>query len=255
MTAPNKFVIGIAAYDGVDLMDIAAPYELFNWMASLESEYNPGAPVREVRVYSLDGSRVITRDKLTIGADLPALTAPGPDSTDKIDLLWIPGGDPMRLEQLMLDEKAMDLLYEVGNAAQYTASVCEGAMLAAASGLLDGHCATTHWAFLPCLGLFPSITVAPGYPRYVIDGNRITGGGISSGIDEVLAIIALLSNDNVAGAVQLMVQYNPQPPFHQGDPSQATPPVYTPGENSTCSIPGMAATIDRVITARESRRA
>ncbi|GHD60823.1 DJ-1/PfpI family protein [Jeongeupia chitinilytica] len=254
MTEQNKFVIGIAVYNGVDLMDVAAPYELFNWMASLESQYNPGAPVREVRALSLDGSSVVTRDNLTVGADLPALTAPAPGDTDKIDLLWIPGGDPMRLEELMLDEKAMDLLYAVGNDAQYVASVCEGAMLAAASGLLDGYCATTHWAFLPCLGLFPSITVKPGYPRYVIDGNRITGGGISSGIDEALAIIALLSNDNVAGAVQLMVQYNPQPQFHQGDPSQATPPVYTPGDGSTCSIPHMAATIDKVITARESRR-
>ena len=242
----SPFVIGIPVYDGVDLLDVAVPYELFNWMAQLEPEVIPDAPQRQVRLVSLDGSHIKTRDKLPLGGELAALSA-----DDHFDLLWIPGGDPLQLERLMLSQDKMALLLQVGSAAQYAASVCEGALLAAAAGLLNGRCATTHWAFLDYLQQFPQVQVAPGYPRYVVDGNRISGGGISSGLDEALQIIAMLSNDVVAGKVQLTVQYHPQPPFNQGDPSVATPPVYTPGEPT--NIPGLAAAIATVV-ARQNQR-
>jgi cyclohexyl-isocyanide hydratase len=92
--------------------------------------------------------------------------------------------------------------------------------LLGAAGLLDGHVATTHWTQLETLQLFPC-TVAAGYPRYVRSGNRITGGGISSGIDEALYIVSLLSGVEAAKECQLKMQYRPEPPFHTGDPADS----------------------------------
>ena len=88
-------------------------------------------------------------------------------------------------------------------------------MLLAAAGLLNGYCATTHWAFIPCFAAYPEIEVAEGFPRYVIDRDRITGGGISSGLDEALAVVALLAGDEIAKSVQMTTQYFPDPPFSQ----------------------------------------
>lgn len=78
--------------------------------------------------------------------------------------------------------------------------------------LLDGYLATTHWAFIPCLKQFPAILVAEGYPRFVVDRNRVTGGGISSGLDESLRIVELLAGYEVAQQVQQFTQYYPCPP-------------------------------------------
>ena len=99
-------------------------------------------------------------------------------------------------------------------------------MILAAAGLLDGYEATTHWAFLPCFARYPEIRVAPDYPRFIVDRDRVTGGGISSGLDEALKVIALLRGDDAAKDVQLTIQYHPRPPFDWGDPAQAgTPPA------------------------------
>ncbi|MDN7672605.1 DJ-1/PfpI family protein [Burkholderia oklahomensis] len=247
MRSTDAYRIGIVVYDGVDLLDVAVPHELFGWMAQIEPDVTHDAPHREVHLISFDGPSVATRDHLTLGGDLPSFRDVG-----QVDLLWVPGGDPAALQRLMLDSARMDFLSRQASSADYAASVCEGALLAAAAGYLDGCKATTHWAFLPCLRLFPRIDVAPDYPRYIVDGTRITGGGISSGLDEALMIIALLAGDVVAGKVRLNIQYNPLPPFTDGDPSVARPPVLAPGEGSTCAFPGMAGTIARVLARRRS---
>ncbi len=87
-------------------------------------------------------------------------------------------------------------------------------MLLASAGLLDGYEATTHWAFIPCLKKFPKISVAEGYPRFVVDRNRVTGGGISSGLDEALELVARISSYEIAEQVQLVTQYFPRPPIN-----------------------------------------
>src|SRR6185503_2278970 len=92
-------------------------------------------------------------------------------------------------------------------------SVCEGALLLASAGLLDGYQATTHWAFIACLKSYSRITVVDGFPRFVIDGNRVTGGGISSGIDEAFELAARISSYAIAKQVQAVTQYFPKPPF------------------------------------------
>jgi cyclohexyl-isocyanide hydratase len=105
-------------------------------------------------------------------------------------------------------------------------SVCEGALLAAAARLLDGYKATTHWAFIPYLiQNYPKVTVADGHPRFVVDRNRLTGGGISSGLDEALQLIALLSGEGTAQSVQQTTQYYPDPPVSSEIPNVIATPM------------------------------
>jgi cyclohexyl-isocyanide hydratase len=243
-----SYVIGIIVYDKMDLLDMATPAELFDWMRIVEQESGTSTLRREIKLISADGPSVRTANGVRIGGDLPPLEDAGP-----IDLLWVPGGDPARLCQLMIDTRLTRFLRAASEKAQYTVSVCEGALLLAAAGLLDGYRATTHWAFRACLRQFPQIQVEDGYPRYVIDRDRITGGGISSGLDEALKIISLLAGDEVARKVQLNVQYNPDPPFNDGDPSVSGPPILPPGAADSCADPQITTTI-RYILANQAAR-
>ena len=209
---PEKpdFIIGIPIYQGVDLLDVAAPYEIFNWMG----EYWNNA--RELKVYLVAETNValLTRDGLQL---VPHKNF---DQVPRLDVLWVPGGDPSALTKKMADPTFLDFLTTRSDGAVYVASVCEGALLLASAGLLDGYCATTHWAFIPCLKKrFPKVEVADGYPRFVLDdrhgterGMRMTGGGISSGLDEALELVRRIAGEEVAQQVQLVTQYFPDPP-------------------------------------------
>ena len=206
-TAP-AFRITIPIYPGVDLLDVAAPYELFNWMASVWK-----ARAATVCLAAADMAPLKTRDGFVLTpqrsfADFHPADHP-------THLLWVPGGDPAALRVLMKGGAFLDFLKAQSAGADHVTSVCEGALLLAAAGLLDGFEATTHWAFIPCLRRFPRIKVAPGFPRYVVDRNRITGGGISSGLDEALKIVEIVAGLDVAKQVQLTTQYFPAPPFDQ----------------------------------------
>ena len=144
-----------------------------------------------------------------------------------LDVVWVPGADPKFLAEAMKNETILGFLRKQAARRNYVVSVCEGALILASAGLLDGYEATTHWAFLPCFARFPTIRVAAGYPRYIVDRDRVTGGGISSGLDEALKVIALLRGDDAAKNVQLTIQYHPKPPFQWGDPGQAGQPPAT----------------------------
>ncbi len=209
MTSPVlPFDITIPVYEGVDLMDVAAPVEFFSWMATFWKDR-----AVTVALVSIDGRPLTTRDGL--------LLTPQRSFADygkgghQAQLLWVPGGQPEALRALMTGGAFLNFLKQQSTEAEYVSSVCEGALLLAAAGLLDGHRATTHWAFIPCFSAYPEIEVAPGFPRYVVDGNRITGGGISSGLDEALKIIEIVAGLDIARQVQLTTQYFPQPPFTQ----------------------------------------
>ena len=118
---------------------------------------------------------------------------------------------PAPLSSLWAIHIYLDFLKKMSGNAKFVASVCEGAMLLAAAGLLDGYTVTTHWAFYPCMARFPKVTLASGYPRYCLDRTRLTGGGISSGLDEALTLIQLLSGTEAAQQVQRSTQYYPRP--------------------------------------------
>jgi transcriptional regulator GlxA family with amidase domain len=111
-------------------------------------------------------------------------------------------------------------------------------MLLAAAGLLDGYTVTTHWAFYPCMARFPKVTLASGYPRYCLDRTRLTGGGISSGLDEALMLIQLLSGTEAAQQVQRSTQYYPRPPVT----SEITPATTCLLDEVKCPPSSAAAT-------------
>ncbi len=209
-------IIGIPIYEKVDLLDVAAPYEMFNLM----KQFVPALQAEVYLVAEKTGS-IKTRDGLIMKphkafADLPNL-----------DVLWVPGGDPSALKKLMNDRHRRYLNYLVSSCtkARFVVSVCEGAMLLAQAGLLDGYNATTHWAFIPCLKQFSAINVVEGYPRFVVDRNRVTGGGISSGLDEALKLVELLSSTAIAQQVQQFTQYYPCPPVTSKIPDPGKCPL------------------------------
>ena len=121
----------------------------------------------------------------------------------------------------------LDYLLQVSESATWVCSVCEGALLLAQAGLLGGHKATTHWAFIACLSQFPEIAVDQKHQRFIVSenasGKRLTGGGISSGLDESLKLIELLFGEEVAKDVQVTTQYFPKSPVSGSLPANSPP--------------------------------
>jgi cyclohexyl-isocyanide hydratase len=202
--------LGIPVYEGVNLLDVAGPYEMFNWVDASKG--------LETIIVSADGGPVKTLNGVRFEAHASF------DATPVLDVLWVPGGDPDALGEIMSDPCSPYLSYlrDIAMNAKWVCSVCEGALLLARAGLLDGHKATTHWAFVHCLQRFHKIEVDTTHQRFVVSGNRLTGGGISSGLDEALELIALLFDKETAAAVQVTTQYFPIPPVAGKIPD--TPP-------------------------------
>ncbi len=193
-------ILGVPVYEGVNLLDVAGPWEMFNWV-------DPTLGLKTL-IVSEQGCPVTTMNGIHFNADTSFERAP------ELDVLWVPGGDPEALSRIMKDPDSPYLVYlrHVAAKAKWVCSVCEGALLLARAGLLDGHQATTHWAFLKCLQKFPKIDVVMTLPRWVVSGNRLTGGGISSGLDEALQLITLLFGADEAASVQLTTEYFPDAP-------------------------------------------
>jgi cyclohexyl-isocyanide hydratase len=135
-----------------------------------------------------------------------------------LDVLFVPGGFGNRA--LAKDQQVLEFLRRQGNQARYVTSVCTGALVLGAAGLLEGYEATTHWAYVDRLSSFGAHHV-PG--RVVIDRNRITGGGVTAGIDFALRLVAELADDRTAKLIQLGLEYDPAPPFTCGHPDVADP--------------------------------
>lgn len=202
--------IAIPVYDGVDLLDVMGPHEMFSW-ANIDVDLVAETP-----------GPITTRDKVIFQAPKAFPTGAS------YDAIWVPGGDPPALARVMGDPRRtyLDYLIDQSSRVTYVASVCEGAILLAAAGLLDGYEATTHWAFVPCFDRFPQVKIVAGNPRYHLDRNRLTGGGISSGLDEALRLIELLQGTAAAQEVQRTTQYYPCPPV-----ASVIPPA------TTCYVP------------------
>jgi transcriptional regulator GlxA family with amidase domain len=202
--------LGIPVYEGVNLLDVAGPYEMFSWV-----EKKLGL---ETIIVSSDGGPVTTLNRIRFEAHASFAATPS------LDVVWVPGGDPIALGKIMSDPASAYLAYlrKVAVTAKWVCSVCEGALLLARAGLLDGHHATTHWAFVKCLKRFSKIHVDTTHQRYILSGNRLTGGGISSGLDESLMLIQLLFGTKTALDVQLTTQYFPRPPVSGSIPSNTS---------------------------------
>jgi cyclohexyl-isocyanide hydratase len=121
---------------------------------------------------------------------------------------------------LMEDEEALIFLRRQAAGAQYVTSVCTGSLVLGAAGLLKGKRATCHWAALDHLKLLGAIPVSE---KVVVDGNIVTGAGVTSGIDFALTLAAILESEEVAREIQLQIEYDPEPPFNSGSPKTAAP--------------------------------
>ena len=188
----------VPVYDGVTQLDFTGPHQFLS-----------RTPDVQVRVASLDG-RPVTADRLTFSnlEDLGAIAA--------CDVLLVPGGGGCL--NAIENDRFLEEIARLGATARYLTSVCTGSLILGAAGFLRGRRAACHWAWRELLPLFGAI-VDEG--RVVRDGNILSGGGVTAGIDFVLALIAELRGPRVAEMVQLGLEYAPQPPFDSGRPDTA----------------------------------
>jgi cyclohexyl-isocyanide hydratase len=204
-SAPGALKVALPLYPGFDSLDVLGPFQTFTFAGMdlyLVAE-------EEKLVTSFEGVSIQPRATF--------------DNCPQVDMLFVPGGeDPVKelLKGHVGDNPLLDFLVRQAEHAKLVCSVCNGALLLAGAGLLDGHIVTTHWAYKEVLRLFPC-HVVDDYRRYVQSDNRITGGGIASGLDEALYIVSLLLGVGVARQGQLAMQYHPQPAFHCGDPDDS----------------------------------
>jgi cyclohexyl-isocyanide hydratase len=139
------------------------------------------------------------------------------ENCPRLDLICIPGGRTGVVKALR-DPETLDFVRRQSMTAKYVTSVCTGAFILGAAGLLKGRRATTHWGYTE---LLPLVGATHEKARIVKDGNVITAGGVTSGIDFGLAIVAEIAGEAVAQAIQLSIEYDPQPPFESGHPDRA----------------------------------
>ena len=212
--------IAIPLYDRFTALDAVGPYEVLSRL--------PGARVRFI-AHEAGPVRTETR-MLTLVAEARLEDVPAPD------ILVVPGGIGTRA--LLEDERMLAWIRGAHQTSTWTTSVCTGSLLLAAAGLLDGLQATTHWAVLELLG---SLGARPTGRRVVREGKVMTAAGVSSGIDMALALAAHVGGEDLARAIQLGIEYDPQPPFDAGSPEKAGPDI--------------VALVGRVLDPAESARA
>jgi len=199
--------VGMVLYDGCTLLDFAGATQVFAF-----------APGFEVVWLAPNLDPIETTEQVKV---LPHATF---ENAGKLDILFVPGGGG-QVGTVMQDSTYVGFVKSAGSQARLAGSICTGAFIVAATGLFDGCEVTTYWSQRENLALFPNLRVAAGYPRWIIYGNRFSGGGISSSIDLALEIVNAISGPTQSMSTQLSVQYAPNPPFQSGDPSQAPPEV------------------------------
>lgn len=185
-------------YDGVTHLDFTGPHQFLSRL--------PGATVTVASV----GGQDITADGLTFSALVDLV------SIDRCDVICVPGG--RGCTDAMQDEAYMAALRRLGATARHVTSVCTGSLLLGVAGLIKGRRAACHWAWRD---LLPNFGAIPDPGRVVRDGNVLTGGGVTAGIDFALTLIAELGGDDLARSVQLGFEYAPAPPFDAGRPETA----------------------------------
>ena len=185
------------AYPNMTQLDLTGPFEVFTRFKELKVDlvWKTTDPVRDA-----SGLKIV-----------PSTTF---ETCPQADILFVPGG-PGQLA-LMTDNETLGFLRRQAEAARYVTSVCTGSLVLAAAGLLTGYRATCHWMSLPQLAHFG---VTPVEQRVVMDRNRVTGAGVTSGIDFALTLAAEIFGEERAKLAQLTMEYDPQPPFAGGSPA------------------------------------
>jgi transcriptional regulator GlxA family with amidase domain len=194
--------IVIALYDRFTALDAVGPHQVL--------AHVPGAEI----IFASERARAVSDETgtLTLVADASYADIPAPD------ILLIPGGPGQSAQ--MGDGPLRDWLLEADKTSTWTTSVCTGALILASAGLLDGRQATTYWLAMNELA---SLGAKPVHDRYVFDGKYATSAGVSAGIDMALALASRLVGEETAQAIQLGIEYAPDPPFTAGSPTTAPP--------------------------------
>ncbi|KAF1072272.1 MAG: Isonitrile hydratase [Pseudomonas citronellolis] len=198
-TLDNELQIGLLLYPGLTQLDLTGPLEVFTRLP-------------DTRVH------LIWKDLAPVAADRGLQLLPNAtfDDCPRLDVLCVPGG-PGQIE-LMNDSTTLGFLRRAAEDCRLLTSVCTGSLLLGAAGLLDGYRATCHWASLDQLELLGARPVAQ---RVVRDRDRITGAGVTSGIDFALSVAAELHGSVIAQDIQLQMEYSPRPPYRSGSPLTA----------------------------------
>lgn len=197
------FRIGLLLFPDITQLDMTGPYEVFIKF-----------PAAEVHLVAKSMEPVTANGGMSI---LPTTTMA---ACPQLDLVCVPGGAGMN--PLLNDEETLAFLKRQAKAARYVTSVCTGALVLGAAGLLKGKRAATHWMSRDMLAAFGATPVAE---RVVKDGNVITGGGVTAGIDFALTVAAEAFGEDTAKSIQLAIEYDPQPPFNAGSPEGAGPTI------------------------------
>jgi transcriptional regulator GlxA family with amidase domain len=190
----------ILIFDGLTALDAIGPYEVLRSVPGWEVEF----------VAAATGEKRTDSGALGISADCSLAEA------DQPDVVLVPGGAGNR--PLLKDEEVLSWLREVDQGTKWTTSVCTGSLVLGAAGLLEGKRATGHWLYLEPLREYGADPVGG---RFVEDGKTITAAGVSAGIDMALHLVGREAGPEVAQAVQLAIEYDPQPPFDAGSPAKA----------------------------------
>jgi len=195
--------IGLLVFPKVTQLDLTGPVQVFSGV--------PDAKVHLIwkRIEPVASDSVLTLTPTTTFADCPQL-----------DVICVPGG--FGTNDMVNDEETLNFLREQAVGARYITSVCTGSLVLGAAGLLRGYRATTHWSAMDHLAPFGA---TPTKSRVCVDRNRITGGGVTAGIDFALTLVSILVDRQTAEAIQLRLEYNPAPPFNSGSPDTAPPQI------------------------------
>lgn len=216
MTAPLS--IALVLFPHVTQLDLTGPVQVFSSV--------PGATLHLVwkRIEPIPTDSVLTLLPTTTFADCP-----------QADVICVPGG--FGVDAIIEDDEVLGFLRRQAAGAKYITSVCTGSLALGAAGLLDGYRAATHWSARDCLALLGA-TVST--ERVCIDRNRITGGGVTAGIDFALTLVSILRDRATAETIQLRLEYNPAPPFNAGSPDTAPADV-------------LATMLERIAPSRQRR--
>jgi cyclohexyl-isocyanide hydratase len=207
----SDFNIGFVIFTGITQLDFTGPFEVLARLATPPSLSVPSK-------FPQARTHVVAKTLLPVSSDrglgiMPTCTF---DDCPRLDLICVPGGSGV--VEALADVETIDFIRREGRRAGYVTSVCMGAFLLGAAGLLRGRRATTHWAYVD---LLPLVGATHEKGRVVRDGNVFTAGGVTAGIDFAFRIIAELAGPEVAQAIQLGIEYDPSPPFDAGHPDKA----------------------------------
>jgi cyclohexyl-isocyanide hydratase len=221
--------IGLLVFPQVQQLDLTGPYEV---LASL-----PGASMHLIWK---------SRDPITSATGLVLQPTTEMRGCPQLDVICVPGG--VGINPLLEDAETLDFLRAQAAGARYVTSVCTGALVLAAAGLLAGKRATTHWASQDLLGALGAVPVTA---RVVRDGRIFTGGGVTAGIDFALTLAAEIAGQDAAEAVQLQLEYAPEPPFDAGRPERSRPGVLAQvRERGQASRAAREAAVQRIVAER-----